>query len=203
MDGNKKNRRKNRKRGRRVAGIAPIDVSLLPSPSKVPDVQQVLRADRWVRFFIDRPATGDFVLALSVIGNALFGTSCIPGSHFYLKKVRVWTETSTQSLSIDIFASPIVTTRVAASSAVRYSAVSTIGQVQACISVQMPEIWRITPSIGSTVLVFYVARYVEGTVNATRLTVDCYVTSVQRGPDTLAFCGENVIEPDGFEHLKL
>jgi len=184
----RKNGRRSR-RQRRPAGTAPETITSISAPRVIPEIAQVVKNLRWVRYKLAKPATGDWILTAAGICTVAIG-ACTPASHLYLHKLRIWSETdslTTETSSfmiIDVVAAPGYTALTANTASVRYTTMPTVGSRQACIAVHMPEFWRIYPLTLSQPNVVAVIRTTPQFAGANAFVyVDALVNTVQRGVD--------------------
>lgn len=145
-------RGKNQRRRKRAATTTQTDTRMLRAPTVMPTISQGAISERWVRFMFSRPATGTWYLSQSSVYNSVFGSVDANSrySYLYLLGFRVWLESGgeqTSSLIIRVPPHPYVSTSSVdtANSAAFYRDDGEAGHQYACISVRLPELWRINP----------------------------------------------------------
>jgi len=137
---------------------------------------------------------------------ATFGTTATQNSYIYIKRLRVWLEGAGDltTLVIKLFARPdyltiVETTTGFAGTILRDDGVA--GSTNACINVDMPELWKITP-IGPTTnnWVFEVITATDGSssVPVSQLTVDMLVHVHANRADT-TFNGDVLVSSSNGE----
>jgi hypothetical protein len=171
--------------GRRVRALDRqrhhVDIRNMRSPTSMPTIQQSTVAERWVRITITRPTPpAVFRFTTKTAYLATFGTTATQNSYLFIKKIRVWLEGSGDitTLVLKLFARPdyltaLVDTTGFAATILRDDGVA--GSSNACINVDMPELWKITafgPSTDNWVFQVITATDGASSTAVDQLTID-------------------------------
>lgn len=159
------------------------DSSMLGTPSRVPDVQNNVKGQRWVRFTASKPATGNWDILFSTIAAFAFGTGNASASHIFPHSIRIWLFTSAAGadLQIEVPSHALIESTDESWAAMKYKSVATNGQIQPCVNVKFGEAIRITAYTNTNAYVAarITAAQISPAIAATSVLVDCYVTTVQ------------------------